>query len=436
VLLESFDLVVVGGGIAGTIAAYTAASKAKKENKNFTVALISNENAVYARSALPSLIAKMVRSLEDIILYPTTELRSWGIKLYIPCEVHSADFEKQFILVENLKTAEKFEIGFKKLVIATGSVPEIPPIKGVNLKGVYTVKWFKDAEKLSRSLKPGMKALIVGPGLIGMAVADALLKRGLKVTVVARTRVLSNILEPALADYVREKAENAGLTVMTKSELQEIGGKGKVEFARINNEKANFDFVIFAVGVRPNTKIFWKTCLDLADYGAIKTDRQMQTNIEGIYAAGDCAEKLDLITGKPVHRPLGSLAAKTAEIAGLNAFGENSTFEGSIRHQHDYVFKTYISSTGLTSREASLLGVSTEILPVELSAVKSFPWEILKRPFEAKMCAIIEKGSEKIVGWQSVGSVKLTSIYDVCMDKLIRSGGKISDIQELGLKIS
>lgn len=434
--LEKFDLVVLGGGVAGAAAAYAAASKTKKEGERFNIALVSDEKAVYSRGALPSLIANEVHSLKEIIVYPTSTLEKLGIKYFRLHEACSVNFKDRLVLTKNLENGKKREVNFEKLIICTGSVPEILQVEGVNLKGVYAIKWFKDAEELSKTAKPKMRALVVGPGFIGMATANALAKRGLKVTIVARTRILSYVLEPFLGDYVRHKAESMGLKIMSESKLQEIGGQRKIKYAKINDEKFDFDIVVLATGVNPRTEIFSETGLKLTDYGAVRTDKKMQTNMEGIYSVGDCAEKLDLITGKKVLRPLGSLATRTAEIAGLNALGEEIEFEGSIRRQYDNIFGLHITSMGLTSREAQTLGVNTESLPVKVSAEASHDKELLKRPYETKMCVVIEKGTERIVGWQSVGTLKLTNLYSVYLNELIKNRKKVADLQEAGLKIS
>lgn len=435
--MKEYDLVVLGGGVSGACAAYVAASKLRDLKKPFSIALISNEETVYSRGALPSLIAREIGSLREISVYPTSKLRKLGVNFYKRHEILLVDFKKKSVLIKNLENEERVKVEFKKLIIATGSLPKVPPIKGVNLQGVYTVKWFRDAKDLSKRAKRGMRALVVGAGLIGMETANALMKLGLNVTIVEMLpNILSGVLEPRLSSYVRTRAESFGAKIMTQCTLDGIEGKRKVEAAILNGKKVAFDFVIFCAGVKPNTKIFVDSDLEMANYGAIKTGSRMQTNIDDVYAVGDCAEKIDFVTKRHVHRPLGSLATRTAEIAGINILGTNIEFDGSIRHQYDYVFGIHISSTGLSSSEAASLGLSTETVHVKLSRDSAFSQELLKSPLETKMCAIVEKKSDKIVGWQSVGSSKLVSFYNVFIDEIIRKGGKIEEIQEAGLVVS
>ncbi|MEM3578090.1 MAG: FAD-dependent oxidoreductase [Candidatus Bathyarchaeia archaeon] len=435
--MEKFDLVILGGGVSGACAAYAAASKSRDSKKRLSVALISDEEAIYSRGALPSLIAREISSLKEISVYPVSQLRRLGVNFYKRHEILSVDFGEKSVSIKNLENERKTEVAFKKLIIATGSLPKVPPVKGANLKGVYTVKWFKDAKELSKKAKPKMKALVVGAGLIGMETAYALRKLNLDVTLIEMLpNILSGVLEPRLSSYVKAKAESMGVKVRVNCTLDGIEGKRKVEAAVLNGEKAAFDFVVFCVGVKPNTKIFAESDLNVAEYGAIKIDSQMRTSVEDVYAIGDCAEKIDFITKRPVHRPLGSLATRTAEIAGINALGANVEFEGSIRHQYDYVFGTHISSMGLSSTEASSLGLSTETIDVKLSRNSAFYQEPLKIPLGTKMCTIINKKDDRIVGWQSVGPSRLVSFYNVFIDEIIRKGGSVKDIQEAGLEVS
>ncbi len=434
---KKFDLVVLGGGISGANAAYTAASKSKDLKKRFSVALVSNESIVYSRSALPSIIAHEIDSLRSITVYPTSQLRQVGVEFFGRCEILKVDFNAKSVKIKNLRNGEKSELLFESLVIATGSLPRLPPVKGADLRGIYTMKWFNQAKDLAKRAKLGMKALVVGAGLIGMETANALRKLGLKVTVVETfPHILSGVLEPPLSGYVQSRAESMGVKIAVKCSLEGIEGERKVESVILNGQRVPFDFVIFCTGVKPNTAIFEGSNVEMTEYGAIKTDSKMKTNIEDVYAVGDCAEKIDYVTQRPVYRPLGSLAAKTAEIAGMSALGVGITFEGSIRHQYDYIFGTHISSMGLSSSEASSLGLHTETLCVKIERNDAFAQEPLKIPRDAKICVVVEKKTDRILGWQSVGSSKPINYYNIFVNDLIRRGGTVKDLQKVGLDIS
>jgi len=434
---RKFDLVVLGGGVAGATAAYAAALKSKRLKKHFSIALISNEGTVYSRSALPSIVAHEISSLKSINVYPISSLRRVNVKFFGRCEILQVDFNARSVKIENLNDGEKSELFFENLIIATGSLPKLPQIKGASLRGTYTMKWFEKAKELSRKVKPGMKALVVGAGLIGMETANALRRLGLHVTIAeVLPHILSGVLEPPLSRYVQAKAESMGVKIMVQCQLGNIEGKKRVESVILDGERVQFDFVIFCTGVRPNTALFANSGLEMAGYGAIKVDSEMQTNVEDVYAVGDCAEKIDYVTKRPVYRPLGSLAARTAEIAGMNAVGAGITFEGSIRHQYDYVFGVHISSMGLSSSEASSLGLNTETLFVKRVRNDAFVQESLMIPRDLKICVIVDKKTDRIVGWQSVGPSKPVSYYNILVDDLIKRGETVGDLQEMGLDFS
>ncbi len=175
--------------------------------------------------------------------------------------------------------------------------------------------------------------------------------------------------------------------------------------------------------------------MKLGGTGAIKVNRYMQTSAPEIYAAGDCAEVTDIIAGKPVYRPLGSLAARTGEIAGSNAAGGERIFPGSLRRQYENVFDAHIISMGLSTEEALDLGISAEDADAE---IKNLKHELLsiKRPLDARMKVVLEKGTGTVIGWQVVGRSKQGAWYSLCLEELIRNRRSVSYLQELGLNVT
>lgn len=435
-MIRKFDIVAVGGGVAGVVAACTAAMKARDENKLVSTAIISDEAAVYSRVSLIPLIRREIQSLEEATIYPRKELKRLGIKMFNNHEASSINFDEQTVSVRDLSTKKTNKIGYKKAIITTGSVPATPPVKGIELPVVHTVKWFNKVKTLSHIISPRMNVFVWGAGFIGLKTAEALASRSTKVTVIARSRLLSRILEPDFSQLIMKKAEKHGVRIMTKATLEEIGGQRRVEYAKVNGKKFDADIVVLATGVKPNTRLVSKTGAALTGYGAIKTDDHMRTSLENVYSAGDCIEKTDLITGKPVYWPLGSLAARTGEIAGLNAAETDVSFEGSIRRQCESFFGIHMASMGLNTKEASALGLNAEAVSAKFFNTQiSHDWDLLRLPFETRMKAIIEKGSERIVGWQTIGLTQI-SRYNMLIEDLIRRGGSVSDLQEAGLTVS
>jgi NADPH-dependent 2,4-dienoyl-CoA reductase/sulfur reductase-like enzyme len=325
---------------------------------------------------------------------------------------------------------------YRKLVLATGSIPALPRVSGLNLRGVFTTKWIDDALRLSNVAKPGMKACVVGAGFIGLEMAQALLRRGLKVTLLEmQPRVLPDLLEPDLSARVREQLERFGVKVLTGTSLKDMHGKGRVEHVSVKGERLKTDLVAFATGVKPNVELAVKGKVKLGRTGAIATDRRMRTNKESIYAGGDCAETLDLVTRKVVYRPLGTAAARSGVVAGSNAAGKRKEYTGYLRRQYDRIFGIEIVSMGLSTHQAKNLEVRAEAVPVKPPHLSNPVLSIL-RPTEAMLIAVVEKKSQRMVGWQAVGKPTRTSWYSQFMQRLIESRETLDSIQEMGLTVS
>jgi len=427
--VSNFDVVVVGGGVAGVQASITA----KQSRTSSSVALVSSEPAIYSRPALRSVISGFTDSLNDITIRRSDDLESFGIRLFPNHEALSVNHDERVVHIRNRLTNEALPLRYDKVIIATGSIPAVPSLRGHGLSGVFKVKWFDDALALSHFAFLGMKAYVVGAGLIGLSVAEALARRGLKTTIVVRSRVLRELFESDLSQEITQRIESHGVDVLTGAMVEGIGGERKVEYVIIHDQKFDADIVVFAAGVQPNTLIAAQTGLQLADNNAIKTDTHMKTSFEDVYAAGDCAETLDLVTHKFVYRPLGSIATYSAKVAGSNVVGVEETYDGFLRMQCDKIFGNEMLSMGLSTEEARRLGVAGEAVDISLKGPKC-PMLLPLIKSKALIKAIIQKNTDTVIGWQVVGSGQ-SSWASLFLQEMIRDKCSISDIQELGLNI-
>ena len=430
-MVSRYDVVIIGGGIAGV----KAATEAKISNPSASVVMISEEPSIYARTALIPLIRGELRSLDDIVKYPLTELQDLNIKFLGDCRAISIDRDRQLVQAESTLAHKVLRIGYERLVIATGSVPAVPRINGCELPGVFTIKWFNQALSLSQYLSPGTKALVVGAGFIGLEVAEALRKQGMKVMLAVRSRILRMFIEPDLSLLLKRHIERKGVRVLTGVSPTEVGGKKRVEYVKLDDKKIPASIVVFATGVNPNVKIAKRASVKLGRTGAIEVNRYMQTSAPEIYAAGDCAEVTDIIAGKPVYRPLGSLAARTGEVAGSNAAGSERIFPGSLRRQYGNMFDAHIISMGLSTEEAVNLGISAEDADAEIKDPKHKLFSI-KLPLDARMKVVIEKSTDTVIGWQVVGRSRQSAWYSLCLEEFIINRRSVSDLQELGLNVT
>jgi len=193
------------------------------------------------------------------------------------------------------------KVGFERLLIATGGKPIVPKTEGTDKKGVFTFTNISDAERIAATVKKGRRAVVIGGGLIGVSVADALVRRGVAVTVVElKDRILNLILDEVASRIIEDIMEDSGVTIITGQTVKSIIGKleddTSVEGAILGNgEEIPCDLVIFAIGVIPRTELVLGT--NVKTNRGIIVDKHMRTNVPDVYACGDVAEVYDFVFG-------------------------------------------------------------------------------------------------------------------------------------------
>ena len=332
--MEKFDAVVIGGSAAGIPAATTV----KRHYPEAKMAVIRQEESVLVPCGIPYIFGTLGSSDKNLI--PDKAVTGNGATLIVD-EVTALDRK-----AHTVTTAGGQVIGYDKLILATGSLPIVPPIPGKDLENVFAVQ--KDVgylDMLSQKLDEAHNVVIIGGGFIGMEMADECRKREhLNVTIV---EMLPHCLFLAFDQDLCVRAEkaltDAGVQVRTEARAQAIVGEGKVEYVELDSgEKLPADLVIFGIGARPNVDLAREAGLDLGPLGAIAVDRHMQTSDPDIFAVGDCAEKLNFFTGKPSPLRLASIATAEARIAGANLFEMRRENPGAIG-----VFSTKINSLAM-----------------------------------------------------------------------------------------
>ncbi|MDK2464862.1 MAG: FAD-dependent oxidoreductase, partial [Candidatus Korarchaeota archaeon] len=227
----------------------------------------------------------------------------------------------------------------------------------------------------------------------------------------------------------------AGVRVIEGKAVEKILGEGgRVSGVEAGGDRVDADLVVFATGVRPNSHLAEEMGLELGIRGAVKTDGRMATSREGVWAAGDCAETIDLVTGKRTYRPIGSLAYLGGRIAGINSVGGSARYAGFIRRQAEDVKGIHLASLGLTGAEESALGVPHE--PVELRVSRgppSLPWWLERS--SGRALALVEKGTDRLIGFQVLGS-PLSRRKSYVIVRLIATRASVSELESLGYSSS
>ena len=307
-----YDVVVIGGSAAGLI----AAKNAKLSSPEKTVLIIRKEEISLVPCGIPYIFSRL-DSIDDNIM-GIDPIKKIGVDFLIE-EVTKIDPETHMV------TTRKTSVEYSKLVIATGSTPVQPPIKGSDTQGIFVIPkdydYLKDLQSYLADLN---NIVVIGAGFIGVEVSDELKHAGKKVTLIeAQNRVLPLAFDDDIAKHVGDKLLENGVAIKTSSKVEEfISQNGKVSAVKCDDGTViETDAVILSIGYRPNSKIARDAGLMIGKNGSIWTDEYLRTSEKDVFAAGDCAEHKDFFTRKTTKLMLASTATFDARIAGCNLFG-------------------------------------------------------------------------------------------------------------------
>jgi len=409
-------IVIIGGRAAGP----KAAARALRMDADADITVIERERFLsYAGCGLPYFLAGHVKDTRMLMTTPDGDLRDpeffrrvKGIAVYNRTECLSIDKTKKEIEIKFLRDNEIRKLVYDKLILATGGRPIIPSIEGLNLKNVFTLNRIEDARGMRKALKDisGNNAVIVGGGLIGIESAEAIASCGLQVTIVeARDQVLS-MLDPEIALLVQKHLNQHGVKILTDERVMRlVGENGAVTKVITNKRELPATIVIFGTGVAPETKLAVSAALEIGETGGIKVNEWLQTSEPDIYAIGDCVENRDIITGKPVLLPLGSVANRQGRVAGTNVILNSEAFPGIVETIVLKSFDYNIGCTGLNETDAIEAGFN----PLSVVVTGSDKEHYYPSAKNIILKLIGDRDSGRILGLQAVGHGDISKRIDV-----------------------
>ena len=335
--------VILGAGPAGVIAAETI----RKHAPHDRITVIGDENeAPYSRMAIPYLLIGKVGEDGTHLRHTAGHFETLNVKVLRGVRAKVLDSAKRTIELSDGNT-----LAFDKLLIATGSSPATPPIPGIDGPGVHSCWTLADARAIANLAQPGAKVLQMGAGFIGCIIMEALQQRGVELSVVEMgDRMVPRMMGPTAGGMIKDWCQKKGVKVYTGAKVAAIErstgaepgllGKiaqavgigssntfsGKMQVRLSTGDKLEADLVISATGVRPNIGFLENSgvrCLV-----GVLTDEHLQTNVPGIYAAGDCAEAFDKVSGRTIVSAIQPNAAEQARVAALNMVGQEAELMG------------------------------------------------------------------------------------------------------------
>src|SRR5919112_2242098 len=313
-------LVVVGGDAAGM----SAASQAKKRRRDLDVVAFERGRATsYSACGIPYWIGGAVDSEEALVARTPEQHRAAGIDVRIRTEVTAIDLDRRRVTWRDLESGLEGTEPFDDLVYAAGSVPMRPPVPGINARGVYGVQVLDDGVALRAELDSGRvnRVVVVGGGYIGLEIAEACRVRGLDVTVVDRSATPIGTFDPDVGEFIAEAVRKEGVDLVLSDPVAAIetdaDGRARAVVTASGRE-LSADLVVLGLGVRPAVRLAEESGIPLRVSGGIAVDTRMRTQVEGVWAAGDCVESVHRLSGQRVVVALGTHANKQGRVAGIN----------------------------------------------------------------------------------------------------------------------
>jgi NADPH-dependent 2,4-dienoyl-CoA reductase/sulfur reductase-like enzyme len=422
-------LIVVGGTAAGT----KAAARAHRVNGDIEITLYQEESEIsYTACGQPYYLSGLVASREALIIRRASGFEADGIKVRIRHRVTGVSARKQLIEVRDLDHNTLDVVAYDRLILATGARPIIPTIKGSDLDGVVTLRTMAELDRFRSALdrlKP-KKAVIVGGGYIGLELAETLHALGMTVTLIDKLERVFSRLDPEISQRVHDYLITKDVQVILGESIAEIAEeKGRpAAVITASGRLLPAELVVLALGIRPNVDLAEKTGIRLGPTGAIAVDSRMETDIKGVFAAGDCAESFHRLTRSPVWGPLGDIANLQGRVAGENAAGGDTRFPGVLGTAICKTFDLNVGLTGLTeaaAREAGLNPITTVITARDKA--RYYPGA---RELTLKLIA--EAGSGRLLGAQAVGLGAVDKMIDIAATALL-GGLRCRDLENADL---
>jgi len=317
-------------------------------------------------------------------------------------EVDEIDAAGRRVRVRDLTSGRSRWESYDQLLIATGAVPICPDLPGSDAIDICGVNTLESGLEIRRRLDTGdiKRAVVVGGGYIGLEMAEALVRRGLEVSLIDRSSQVMGTLDEDMGALVSQALRDSGVTLHLEEELRSFQtADGKVTGIVTDKRTLPADMVILGLGVRPNTALAKAAGIPLGEKGAIRVNPRMETGIAGIWAAGDCAESFHLVSRRPFFIALGTVANRHGRVAGINLGGGYATFPGVLGTAVTKICQVEVARTGLQEKELGELGIEW-VSAVIKSRTKAgyFPGA-----GEITVKVLAERGSGRLLGGQIVG---------------------------------
>ncbi|PZC49548.1 MAG: NADPH-dependent 2,4-dienoyl-CoA reductase, sulfur reductase [Chloroflexi bacterium] len=373
------------------------------------------------------MLGEHVRGWDALIARSPAQHRQRGIDVRINTDVTHIDTARREVHWRDLESGREGRDGFDRLVYATGAAERRPDIPGVDLG--HFVHSPRQAQRLGSAMAGVQHVLIAGGGYIGLEMVEAFLRRGAAVELVTRSeRIMRRTFDPDMSGLIETALVSEGVGVRCGVTLTGIEQHGPRFLAHTDDGEIETDLVVMGLGSRPRSKLAHEAGIPLGATGALAVDHAQRTRVEGIYAAGDCAEAWHRVQQRWVNYHLGTIANKAGRVAGINVAGGDARFPGVLGTAISRTCSAEGARTGLTETEAAELGIPVRARRIETSTTAGYMPEAT--PMHLKLVA--EATSGRLLGGQILGGPGAGKRID-SIATAITAGLSVQDMIDLDL---
>lgn len=420
---------IIVGGVAGGA---TAAARLSRLGVDREIIIIERgEHVSFANCGLPYYIGGVIEK-ESSLLLATPELfrTRYGIDVLLRHEVRAIDSQQRTVSVTNLETGEQLQLSYNELILSPGAAPLRPPMPGIDLPGVMTLRTVPDANAIRRYIaEHGVRrALVIGAGFIGLEVAENLHHAGIEVSIVEGGSHVLPPLDAHMSSYVEELLAAHGISV----EVGQIAtGIRRCENGRLQAysdtwSSAEADLILLSIGVRPETTLAQSAGLRIGETGGIWVDEHMRTSVPGIWAVGDAVQTVNRLTGKPTRLALAGVAQKQARVAADDIAGRSAEFRGVLGTAVLRLFGTTIAMTGLNIDTLARSG-ETDYEYVDGHHTQHVGYYPGASPIHARL--VYRRSDGKLLGYTAIGEEGAARRTDV-VAALMGNNGTVYHLAE------
>ncbi len=399
-------IVIVGGVAAGA----TAAAKARRLSPDAKIVMIeAGADISFANCGLPYYIGGDIESRSKLILQsPESFKDQYNVEVHTHTLVTAIDRNAHTITIKSTKSGEESNINYSKLILAQGGRPIKPNLQGANQKHVFTLWTLQDMDEITAHLdkKEPKNAVVVGGGFIGLEMAEALVKRGLNVSVVEKMPHVMALMEAETAGFIEREMLSYGVNLHTNTGVTEITS----DSVKLDNGKSiEADMVLLSIGVRPTLQLAQESGLKIGEAGGLLVNEYLQTSDQDIYGAGDMVEISHRVNGKKVRIPLAGPANRQGRIAAENALGGKHAYKGAIGTSVVRVFEAVAGITGLSLKQAKSLGLNADAVVVHKESFTSY----YPGSEPVSVMLVYDKDTGVVLGGQTAGYIGADKRLDV-----------------------